>query len=296
MLDNLERLQLIVVTGKGGVGKSTITAALGRRLSVRGRRVLLIEVDPRENLHHLLDVPPSGGDVIKVRPRLYLQNLEPRKVLDDIVREKLKVGALVRRVLSSPIHLHFTEGAPGLKETAVFGRALRLLEGRGPRSVPVPDIVVLDAPASGHGVSWLTAPQLISEVIRSGPVGHMAAEIASFTNDPDRFGIVAVTLAEEMPIQECIELVASLDEKMSRAPDAIVINGLYPVRPDKKATKDPAISLWTHRRAVNDRELARLRGAWSGPTVELPLLPMDPGPQLVEVLGKHIEWAETSSP
>jgi energy-coupling factor transporter ATP-binding protein EcfA2 len=119
----LADLQLLVVTGKGGVGKSTVTAVLGRLLAARGRRTLLMEVDPRENLHHLLEVEPSGGEVVQASPRLWVQHVEPRTILDDLVREKLKVGVLVNRVLSSPIHRHFTEGAPGLKETAVFGAA-----------------------------------------------------------------------------------------------------------------------------------------------------------------------------
>jgi anion-transporting ArsA/GET3 family ATPase len=295
MLDRLATLQLIVVTGKGGVGKTTVSAVLGKRLAARGRRVFLFEVDPRENLHQLLDVPPSAGELVKVEPRLYLQHLNPREALDDVVREKLKVGALVKKVLSSPIHHHFTEGAPGLKETAVFGRAYRLLGGHTPRGIPTPDVVILDAPASGHGLAWLTAPQLISEVIRSGPVGHMAAELTAFTHDADRFGIVAVTIAEEMPVQECLELLEGLASRMSRQPDGIVVNALYPPFAGELDGGDEADDLWSHRRAVNERELARLLETWSGPTVEFPLLPVDPGPQLVGILGRHMEWAERST-
>jgi anion-transporting ArsA/GET3 family ATPase len=295
MLDRLATLQLVVVTGKGGVGKTTLSAVLGKRLAARGRRVFLFEVDPRENLHQLLEVPPSGGELIKVEPRLYLQHMNPREALDDVVREKLKVKALVKKVLSSPIHHQFTEGAPGLKETAVFGRAFRLLGGYTPRGVPTPDVVILDAPASGHGLSWLTAPQLISEVIRSGPVGHMAAEITAFTRDTDRFGIVAVTIAEEMPVQECLELLEGLDAQMDRRPEGVVVNALYPPSTEQADRGDEADELWRHRRAVNERELERLAAAWSGPMVELPLLPVDPGLQLVGILGRHLEWAERSS-
>jgi anion-transporting ArsA/GET3 family ATPase len=295
MLDRLATLQLIVVTGKGGVGKTTVSAVLGKRLAARGRRVILFEVDPRENLHQLLDVPPSGGALIKVEPRLYLQHLNAREALDDVVREKLKVGALVKKVLSSPIHHHFTEGAPGLKETAVFGRAYRLLGGHTPRGVPTPDVIILDAPATGHGLSWLTAPQLISEVIRSGPVGHMAAEITAFTREADRFGIVAVTIAEEMPVQECLELLDGLSARMDRRPEAIVVNALYPPFVSEVDRGDRADHLWRRRREVNERELARLAQAWSGPSLQLPLLPVDTGPQLVGILGRHVEWAERSS-
>jgi len=291
VLEALERRQMLVVTGKGGVGKSTVAAVLGRLLAARGRKVLLLEVDPRESLHHLLDVPPSGGEVVTVAPRLQLQHLDPRRLLDDLVREKLKVGVLVRRVLSSPVHQHFTEGAPGLKETAVFGRALRLIEGHVPRGMVRPDVVILDAPATGHSVAWLAAPRLISEVISSGPIGHMASVIADFMADRGRFGVVVVTTAEEMPVQETLELIDLLDGRLQRAPDLVVVNSLYPPLADEPDDGDPAGALWAHRRSLNDRELSRLSERWRGPTAELPLLPLEPGQALVVALAGHLEQA-----
>ena len=289
LLASLERLQLIVITGKGGVGKSLITAALGRLLTAGGRRVTMLEVDPRESLHRLLDVPPSGGDMIEVAPKLALQHLDPRAQLDAIVRGKIKVAALVRRVLDSPIHRHFTEGAPGLKETAVFSRVLDLVQGHGPRVMPRPDVVLLDAPATGHGVSLMAAPLLVSEVIQSGPVGHLAAEIAAFVRDPSACGVVVVTLAEEMPVQEAVELLQVLDQRLHRRPQLVVVNALYPPLPDAEGDCDDAAGrLWRRRRAVNERELERLDGHWQGPQAELPLLPIDPGPALVGALSWHL--------
>jgi anion-transporting ArsA/GET3 family ATPase len=289
LLDALLELRLLVVTGKGGVGKSTVTAALGRLLQARGRRVLLVEADPRENLHQLLDVQPSGGELLRVAPGLFLQHLDPRTLLDDLVREKLKVGVLVNRVLHSPIHQHFAEGAPGLKETAVFGRILRYLTGHGPRLLPRPDVVILDAPASGHGLQWLAAPQLVADVVASGPVGHMASEIADLLGDPHQCGVLVVTLAEEMPVQEAIELIEQLDHRFGRRPEAMVVNSLYPAAPSASVVADRAAELWLRRRRVNDRELGRLGACWDGPLLELPLLPIDPGPALVGALGAHLE-------
>jgi anion-transporting ArsA/GET3 family ATPase len=289
--DRLDRLQLLVVTGKGGVGKSTVSAALGAHLANRGRKVLLIEVDPRENLHQLLDTPPSGGDIVEAASNLWLQHLNPRELLDDLVREKLKVGALARKVLASPIHLHFTEGAPGLKQTAVFGRALRLVEGHGPKQLRRPDVVILDAPASGHGIAWMAAPQLVSEVISSGPIGNMAVEIASFLGDPDRFGSVVVTTAEEMPVQEAVELLQAMSSRLDRHPELIVVNSIYPPAPKPRRSDDDATRLWIRRRQVNEAELERLAGVWSGPTAEIPLVPIDAGPTLVGVVGEHLAHA-----
>ncbi len=100
------------------------------------------------------------------------------------------------------------KGAPGLKESAVFGRALRMVDGPRSAGAPPPDVVILDAPATGHGVSWLAAPQLVADVVRSGPIGHMAELISAFLGDRHRFGVVVVTTAEEMPVEESLELIA----------------------------------------------------------------------------------------
>ncbi len=125
----LTSLRLLVVTGKGGTGKSAMTAALGRILAARGRRTLILEVDPRENLHHLCGVPPSGGELVEEAPRLWLQNLKPESVADWVVEKQVKVKMVVKRVLASPVYHRFVEGAPGLTEIAVVGHALRLVRG-----------------------------------------------------------------------------------------------------------------------------------------------------------------------
>lgn len=289
VLRRLEKLQLVVVTGKGGVGKSVVTAALGRLLAARGRKTLLFEVDPRENLHQLLDTQPSGGEIINASPRLFLQHIEPRELIDDLVREKLKVKLLVNRVLASPVHRHFTEGAPGLKESAVFGRALRMIEGHGPPGLRRPDVVILDAPATGHGVSWLAAPQLVADVVRSGPIGHMAQLISDFLADPGRCGVVVVTTAEEMPVEESLELIEALDSRFGRSPEAVIANALYPAIDENGEGADPAARLWRDRRAINVAELERLDAAWAGPLAEIPLLPMNPGPALVGAVARQIE-------
>jgi anion-transporting ArsA/GET3 family ATPase len=289
VIEQLSRRELLVVTGKGGVGKSAAAAALGRLLVDLGRRVLLLEVDPRESLHHWLDVPPSGGEIVAVGPGLFLQHLEPRREMDDLVREHLRLGPLVRRVLASPVYSHFADGAPGLKELAVLGHALRLVRGPHIRGAPEVDAVVLDAPASGHGVSLLTAPALAAGVIREGPFGRMAARLAGLVADSRRCGIVAVTLAEEMPAQEALELQQTLFERVGRPADLLLVNGLYPPLPAGAESNGAAwVDLWRTRRSVNERELARLRAAWRGPVVELPLLPFDRGSALIAALREHL--------
>jgi len=293
VLDPLLQRQMLVVTGKGGVGKTAVSATLGRALADAGRRVLVVEVDPRENLHQMLGLPPSGGAIVPAGPRLWVQNLKPGQVLDEVVREQLKLEMLARRVLESRVYQHAAAGAPGLKELAILGHALRLLRGLGAPGTPEIDLVILDAPATGHGVALLTAPQVVTDVVASGPFGRMARELAGFMADPARCGIAVVTLAEEMPVEESLELRATLEQRLGRTPELLVVNGLYPPVPPIAAANDaaaPALDLWRRRRLLNERELARLRQSWPGSPatppvmpiiVELPQLPLDRGPEMI---------------
>ncbi|HTS88162.1 MAG TPA: ArsA-related P-loop ATPase [Gemmatimonadales bacterium] len=283
LLDGLARLQLVVVTGKGGVGKTTVAAALARLLAEGGRRTLLLEIDPRESLHQLLGTEPSGGKIVKVGPRLAVQNLQAQAVIEGLVREKVRVGVLAKKIVASPVFQHFTEGAPGLKEMAILGYALRTVKGEYRHRA---DVVVLDAPATGHGASMLSAPLLLAEAIEGGQLGEMAQDLAGLIADPRRCGVVLTTLAEEMPVQELVELVTLLRERMGRPPELVVANALYPPFPanapaPRSGALTETLALWEQRRAVNERELARLGQAWKGPLVELPLLPVDRGPMLL---------------
>lgn len=291
LLDRLSSLRLVVVTGKGGTGKSAVACTLGRILAGGGRRVLVLEIDPRESLHQFLGVSPSDGEVVRASPALYFQNLDPRRVVDEMVKEQLAIGPLVRRVLASPVYRQFAEGAPGLKELAVLLHATRILEhvkDADRRSIQPPETVVLDAPATGHAVGLLAAPLRIAEVIRSGPIARKTEELAALVRDAERCGILVVSLAEEMPVQESLELIESLDARIERRPDAVVLNELWPRSPGP-AEGPP--SLAAARRAVNDRETGRLAAGWRGPVVELPFVPVHRGPGLLDALRPALESA-----
>lgn len=299
VLDQLARRSFVVVTGKGGVGKSVASTALGMALAARGGRVLVLEVDPRESVHQLLDLPPSGGEVMAVEGdfsgSLSVQNLKPRQALDELVQGQIGSGMIARRVLSSETYEQLAAGAPGLKELAILDYAERRSRAAGKDRAQAFDTVILDAPATGHGVSLLAAPSLVSEVVEQGPVGRKAAELADFVGDPRRLALVILTLAEEMPVQEALELRREFRARLDREPELLVINGLYPPLSENAAAEatasdpEPALAAWYRRRRINDRELQRLAERWQGPRVQLPLLAVDRGPELVRTLRQRLE-------
>lgn len=279
VLDRLAERQLVVVTGKGGVGKTTLTAVLGQLLAGRGKRVLLLEVDPRESLHQALGTEPSGGSIVPAGARLWLQNLQPAAVIEELVRDRVPLAYLAHKITDSPAFHQFVDGAPGLKETALLGHAYRVL---GDRRSKV-DVVLVDAPATGHGATMLAAPGLLAQAAEGGQLGEMAAELAAFLADAARCAVVITALAEEMPVQETLELLEVLSAKLGLRPEVVVANGLYPIFP-KDAPLSPGMTLWRDRQRLNQQELARLAQGWDGPLLELPLLPLERGPSLVEAL------------
>lgn len=293
---DLERtdLELIIVTGKGGVGKTTVAAALAW-LIARRRPVTLLEVDPRESAHHLFGVPPSGGDPVQVGERLELLHAQPRRIVDELVRDKLRVGPLsrlapmasmLRRLQASPIYDHFVDGAPGLAELALLRHARDLV--RGPKRKRRADCVVLDSPATGHAVALLSAPALVADAIASGPIATLAREVATWLS-AESTALVLVTLAEELPVTETLEVAATLGEVLGKSPELWIVNALYPGLPAGFEARDPVAELWRRRRRVNERELTRLERAVSEPVVRLPLLPIAEGKRLVEALAEKLE-------
>lgn len=287
---SLDGKSLIVVTGKGGVGKSVVAASLAWMLAERGRRALVLESDPRESQHQLLGSEPSGGVVVPVRRRLFVQNVEGYTAIEERVREQVKVAALSRRICGSEAFRTFVAAAPGLQDVAVLGHALRLTEGKA-HGAPRVDTVVLDAPATGHGVSLLEAPTLVAETVGGGPFGEMARGVSAAVDDSEQTALVAVTTAEEMPVDELLELSAALREGVGRTPRLVVVNALYPEWPKRARPRGALAEVWRRRRLVNERELARLADGYAGTCVELPLLAMDRGPSLVAELAAHLEEA-----
>src|SRR6266508_935577 len=200
VLDDLLEHRLVILSGKGGVGKSVVGTALAMAARARGKRILFIEVDAPLPASRYLGEAPVGGRETEVRPGFSMVNLVPAQVMDEYVREMVRVDMLSRKVLASPVYRRFFAAAPGLPELMVLGKIMVLEEQRASRfsSRPRYDLIVVDAPATGHGISFLKVPLAASQAVPVGPVGHNARRILALLRDAARTALVLVAVPEEM--------------------------------------------------------------------------------------------------
>jgi Anion-transporting ATPase len=265
--------RLIVLGGKGGVGKTLVACALARAAVARGRRVLLLELDARESLHRFLGCAPSDGGVVAVAPGLDAQSLRPRDVVDRWIGDKVRPRFVARRVLRSVIYEQFVSGAPGLRQVAALGHAVDALEGEAW------DLVLLDAPATGHGASLLQAPRLLAEAIGGGPVAARARQVAAAIEDAAVTALWAVATAERMALREALDLDRRLRDGLGRGLDGLVLNMLLPADGEAAEKVDDrdvstavaAEAFWRRRVDVQAAHQAWLAREWPGEPLRLPL-------------------------
>jgi anion-transporting ArsA/GET3 family ATPase len=230
LLDELLRRRLLVLTGKGGVGKSTVGAALAVAAHRRGKKVLLAEIDAPVDAVQRLTGRGATGDEGEILPGVFATNLRPREVMDEYVRETVRVELLSRPILDSPVYDRFVAAAPGLKELMALGKIMVLEEARvGLPRRPRYDLIVLDAPATGHGLSLLNVPAAAAAAVPVGPVGRNARRILEMLRDPERTAIGLVAIPEEMAVVEAMELKGALDTSGMPA-QAVFLNACHPRR------------------------------------------------------------------
>src|SRR4051794_10405961 len=222
---------LIVVTGKGGVGKSTVAAALGVAAAARGLRTIVAEVAARDDVSRALAGSTAGVFVERVvGDGLHHISIDPESALEEYLRDQLPRG-VAEMLGSNRMFAYFTAATPGLRELLTIGKVWELAQPdrRTPGAHPY-DLVILDAPATGHGVAVLTAPGTFATAARMGPVARQGGRIHAMLADPEQTGIVAVATAEEMPVNETLTLRAALRDELGQEVAAAVVNGVLPSR------------------------------------------------------------------
>jgi anion-transporting ArsA/GET3 family ATPase len=305
ILDELLQKRLLILSGKGGVGKSVVGMALAVAARRRGKRVLFVEVD----------AALSAARVLENEPGLSFINLHPSAVMDEYVRQTVHVDLLARKVLDSPVYRRFFAAAPGLADLMVLGKVMVLVEAHARWSHrPVHDIVIVDAPATGHGLAFLKVPVAASEAVPVGPVGNNARRILRLLRDPERTALGIVAIPEEMAAVEAAEMSRLASEEVGLTPRVLVLNQCHErrftdeqeaevLRLAAAGCEGPLVAgvplagaLTAARRHIRRRKLtrfyeSRLRRAIGAPLVMLPYLHEEIGPQSIGLLASRLEAA-----
>jgi len=223
--------RLVFVTGKGGVGKTTVAAALGLAAARRGKRTIVCEVARQERMSRVFRREGVGWAESELAESLYAISIDPQQSLEEYLEDQIGSRRLAHLLFHNRIFEYFTMAAPGVRELVTIGKVWELAQLERRRSKDTPyDLVIVDAPATGHGLATLRAPRTFRDIARVGAISRQAQHIDTFITDSRQTGVVVVALPEEMPVNETVEFRGRLAEEMGMTIDAVVVNGLFPER------------------------------------------------------------------
>ncbi len=281
--------RLVFVTGKGGVGKSTISIALGLAAAARGKRTIICEISSQENASRVFRRAKVGFHEVEVADNLWAISVDPDESMREYLLLQLKVRAMRDLLVRSRIFNYLAAATPGLKELVTIGKIWELAQlNRRVKKGQGYDLVVVDAPATGHGVGFLQTPRTFAGIARVGPIHSQAQALDRFITDHDSTGVAIVSLPEEMPVNESASLERQLVGEIGIAVDRVYMNAMYPERFDRRdvdelekaleSAEGPAraaigAALSEQRRAQAQRaQLQRLRRRVSSPVKTLPFV------------------------
>jgi anion-transporting ArsA/GET3 family ATPase len=300
--------RLIFVTGKGGVGKSTVATALGLVAARQGRRTIVAELSAQDRVQQAFEQDGEPFREVELRPGLFTISIDPQHAMEEYLR--LRTGALGQMLAQSRLFGAFAMATPGMRELLSIGKVWELAQlQRRTHGADVYDLVVVDAPATGHGVGILRTPRTFAEIARVGPIAHQGRAIADTIADRGFTAILAVATAEEMPVNETLSMQAEL-HRDGLDLNLVVVNAVLPQRfddadagrlqaalataPDPAARGALRAALSQHARAAHQRtQLHRLRAGLAAEPVILPQLACDGiGPaeleRLADALGEEV--------
>ena len=311
--------RLIIIGGKGGVGRTTVAAALGLALARRGHRTLVAHVRARQPLAALYGCERIDEEIRAVTPDLWAVNMDPQASIREMGLLVLRFRALYHVVLENRLVRSFLRAVPALEEYSMVGKAWYHTTEERPDGEPRFRTVIFDGPATGHLISMLRIPQVILDAVPEGPLTGDARRARELLGDPARTAMWLVTLAEEMAVSEAVDLYRAARSELELAVDRLVVNALYPA----ELTTEPALAallqrgaptggsalaqalsatrLLRQRRALHDHYLAELAHRLPLRRTELPFLFL---PQLdraaleplVTLLGASLQGAAATAP
>ena len=221
--------RLVIVTGKGGTGKTTVSAALALAGAQAGLRVLVIEVGPDEQIPRLLDprAPRVGYAGRAILPGLRAMRIDPFEALAEYLGLQLGVRKIGDVVVRNKAFRQLMTAAPGWRELITLGKIWHLaqLRSEDPSGRRF-DLIVVDAPATGHGVAFLDVPRVAVSAVRAGPLRTHARRVEQLLEDPDQTLVLPVALAEELPAREIAELTQRVRNEMGISIDRVIVNAV----------------------------------------------------------------------
>jgi anion-transporting ArsA/GET3 family ATPase len=257
-VDGLFDRRLIFVTGKGGVGKSTVAVALGLVAARRGLRTIVAELASQNRIQQTFEQTGEIFEEVQVGECLFTISIDPQSAMDEYL--KVKTGTVGQMLGSSRLFQAFAMATPGMRELLSIGKVWELAQlQRRTRGAAPYDLVIVDAPAAGHGAGILRTPRTFAEIARVGPIAHQGRQIAATIANHDFTAIVAVATAEEMPVNETLWLRDILAEEHLPL-DAVIVNALYR---ERFKPPDTDVLVQAHAQAGSPLAAAALRAALS---------------------------------
>jgi anion-transporting ArsA/GET3 family ATPase len=295
--------RLVVVTGKGGTGKSTLSAALALAAARRGKKTLVCEVVAKERVADLLGRPPSGTQIRELLPNLYSVHVRPREAMREYALMTIKYETLYKLAFENAAARYFLAAAPSLAEIVMLGKVWWHASQEMERGKLRWDLVVLDAPATGHGLTFLSVPSVFLKLVQDGPLARDMRGMQSLLADAQRCSVCIVTLPEEMPANEAVELDRALRARnFPQGP--LFLNGFFASRfsPQEIAQSTRGGPLLAAAGEAADNHEARaalstqydqvLREALGRPLVRVPFLfERSFGAQAIEKVAHAVEAA-----